>query len=694
MHGLTRIEHHGLQLVLDLSGDMPARLLHLDMRPFDPGRIPDANAWAYRLVEVDAAGEDSDYIAAGRLAGSALGGRLRPVALRDEMLPAGRRIAVEQRDPSTGLGVTSHLLLASGLPVVESWTEVTGGDRPVTLTAVSSAFLCGLVKDGEGPRHTRAEIRLPHNSWYAEMQWQRASLPDLGLANTFSFGSRHIGLRSVGTWCSANHLPMGWLGRAQGGGLLWEILHDGSWSWQIGESVHDLYLHVAGPTEPAGSWWRTLAPGERYQTPRAVLAPAAPDGGFDEAVASLTRWRRATRTAELGGMPVVFNDYMNCLMGDPTEAKVLPLIDAAARLGAEVYCMDSGWYAKPGERWSLNMGRWAVNRERFPNGLRPVMDRVRELGMIPGIWFEIEVMTANCPDFQDLPDECFLLHHGRRWVSHRRHLLDFRHPRVKALADQAIDMAVEEFGCGFLKLDYNVGSNAGPDSDGRAESPGVGLMQHQEAFLAWVDGVRTRHPGLLLEHCASGGMRISQPFLSRMGVTSNSDQGDPVHVARIACASPAIIPPEQDGTWALPKRTDGPEAVAFAMLCALPLRMSLAGDAAELTGMQAALVEEAVGLHKRLRGELSGAVPCWPLGLPGWDDPWLCLGLRTADRLYLAVWRRDGGPEEIALTLPAGHGAVEILYPAELPTAWRVEGGALALRLAERTARLIAVDLR
>jgi alpha-galactosidase len=685
---MLRIEHAGLHLAIAVDGDLPARLLHLGSRPFDDTLIAEDKQWAYRLVEIRAAGEDHDYIDAGRYAGSGLGARLRPVEHLEREEAGDRVLTVVQRDTTSGLRVASHLRFPAGLPVVESRTEILNtGEDDVTLLSVSSFFLCGATKGGSTERGLRTEIATPHNGWYAEFQWRTATACDLGLNNSFDFGSRHHTVHSVGTWCSANHLPMGWLRNADTGeGLLWEIDHEGSWSWQVGEAAGEHYLHVAGPTEAESQWWLTLRPGERFESVPVAIAPAP---AFDDAVGALTRWRRSRRTAPLGGQPVVFNDYMNCLMGDPTEAKVLPLIEAAAALGAEVYCVDAGWYLPPGLRWSSILGWWEVDRERFPSGLRPVMDRIRECGMIPGLWFEIEVMTALRPGFSELPDAWFFHHHGRRWTSHRRSLLDFRNPEVRAFADRAIDMAVLELGCGFLKLDYNTGSNAGPDG---GESPGSALMEAQAAFLGWLDGVRGRHPDLLLEHCASGGQRICQPFLSRMGVTSNSDQGDPFHIARLAAASVSAIPPEQDGTWALPKVTDTPEEIAFAMLCALPLRMNLAGDAAAVGPEGRALILEAVKLHKRLRAELGEAVPLWPWGLPAYHDDWICLGLKSARTLFLAVWRRGGSASRTA-PLPSGVANGRVLYPGAALGNFQVHADGVTLTLPKRAGRLLAFDL-
>jgi alpha-galactosidase len=684
---LREISHSGVELAIELPDDGPARLLHVGARPFDPATVPDDQRWAYRLVELRASGEDHDYIEAGRYAGSAVGARLRPTSVEDEAADGARRITVVQRDDVSGLEVTSALIVEDG--TVESRTSVVNrGAGPVTLEAVSSFFLAGISKEGTLPRGLRAAIHVPRSGWYAESQWTRALASDLGLNNRFAFGSRHETIASVGSWCSSNFLPMGHVENVESGdGLMWEILHGGSWSWQIGESAGELYLHVAGPTATQSHWQRTLSPGDRFEAVPAVVAPAP---SFDEAAAALTRHRRRTRKVRPDGSPVLFNDYMNCLMGDPSEAKVLPLIDVAAELGAEIYCLDAGWYLPPGQRWSSLLGHWRVDPERFPNGLKPVMDRVRERGMVPGLWFEIEAMTASCPGFGDLPDDWFLVRNGKRVVSHRRFHLDFRNPAVRDFADEAIDMAVGELGCGFLKLDYNFDS--GPGSELGAESLGQALLDYEAAFLGWLDAVRARHPELMIEHCASGGQRLGRPFLERTHNASNSDEGDPLQVARIAAASTTIILPEQNGTWALPHRDHDAEMTAFTMLCALPYRMLLAGGSGDLGEAQRALVAEAVALHKRLRADFAESEPSWPLGLPGYHDSWICAALRSPSSFYVTLWRRTGGPQEVLVPLPEGCRNPQLLYPAALATRWSVAGDKLRIALPERSGRMFAFD--
>jgi alpha-galactosidase len=681
------VDHDGVHVVIATTGDAPVRLLHVGSKPFDPDRVAERDRWAYRLVELRIVGEDHDYIAAGRYAGSGVGGRLRYVSHASQRTESAHRIEVVQHDPVSGLRTISELVIRDG--VIESRTSVENdGPLPVVLQSVSSFFLVGAVEACGPARSVETAVHVPRSGWYAEFQWTCHLASDLGLNNRFAFGSRHETVHSVGSWCSANFLPMGFLENVTTGeGLLWEILHGGSWNWQIGETANALYLHVAGPTEEHGSWWLTLAPGERYDAVPVAVAPAP---SFDLAMAAMSRHRRSSRLVPDDGGPVVFNDYMNCLMGDPTEAKILPLVDVAADLGAEVYCIDSGWYARPGDRWSFALGKWEVDGTRFPRGLEPVISRIRERGMIPGIWFEIEAMTGNCPGFSELPDDWFFVRHGSRVVSHRRYQLDFRNPAVRAFADAAIDRAVGELGFGFLKLDYNFSS--GPGSDLRAESPGQSLIDYERAFLGWLDAVRARYPALMLEHCASGGQRLGRPYLDRTHNASNSDEGDPLQVARIAAAGTTIILPEQNGTWALPDPKYDDEMTAFAMLCAIPYRMLLSGGSNGLSPAQASLVADGVEVHKAIRRDLGDAVPSWPLGLPNYYDPWICAALRTHQSIYVALWRRDGGPSSIDVRV-TGALRGRVLYPASLTTNWSFGNDRLSVSLPERSGRLFQFDV-
>jgi alpha-galactosidase len=103
-----------------------------------------------------------------------------------------------------------------------------------------------------------------------------------------------------------------------------------------------------------------------------------------------------------------------------------------------------------------------------------------------------------------------------------------------------------------------------------------------------------------------------------------------------------------------------------------------------------------------MRSAVGRSVPVWPLGLPGWRDPWVVQGARDGDHLYLAVWRRggsdDGAPDSLRVPLPgpAVNQEVEVLYPHWGGESVAVvdDGRALELKLPALTsARLLRVRL-
>jgi alpha-galactosidase len=481
-----------------------------------------------------------------------------------------------------------------------------------------------------------------------------------------------------------------------GTSLFWQIEHNGSWHWEIIDQSDLLTLLISGPTEHDNHWWISLQPGEEFVSVPAAVGEV--QGSVDEAAQQLTRYRRLIRRPndDNRNLKIIFNDYMNCLWGDPTTEKLLPLIDAAASVGCEYFCIDAGWYA-PGEWWD-GVGEWLPSAERFPEGIKYVLDYIRSRGMIPGLWLELEVMGINSPKLKDTDDSWFFQRHGKRVKDRSRYQLDYRNPYVIAHADEVIRRLVEDYGVGYIKMDYNINAGIGTDKD--ADSVGDGLLQHNRAYLAWLDRIFARYPELVIENCSSGGMRMDYAMLSRHSIQSTSDQENYVNYAAIAAASPSALTPEQSAIWSYPLREGDDEEVVFNMVNALLLRVHQSGHLAELSPRRRELVKEALDYYKSIRHHIPQALPFWPLGLPKQQDEWICLGLRHEDAIYLAVWRIHGESTEISLSLPQLQGKrLEICcaYPQSFDCRWSwSEGeGLLKVTLPEtKTARLLEIKLK
>ncbi len=693
------ISENGLSLVFDVTEEGDVRLLHGGISPFDESAIADPAKPGFRLLEVQLSGEDREEYHGRSHRASYPGLRMRYVRHGEERNAGGLLFKLEMRDEVTGLETASFFQFYDGLQVFKSWTELrNGGTEPLGVEYVSSFSLNGLAKEGSGDQDDKMKLHLAHNGWQSEVQWRSNTLPELGLSHMTDRSSKRVSLSNTGSWAAAEHLPMALLENEEAGTtLFWQIEHNGSWHWELLNQFDHLSLLASGPTEHDHGWWKNLLPGETF-----VSVPVAVGfvrGGFEEGIGELTRYRRATRRPNEDNeqLRVIFNDYMNCLWGNPTTQNLLPLIDAAADVGCEYFCIDCGWYS-PGTWWD-GVGEWLPSEERFPEGIKYVLDYIRGKGMIPGLWLEIEVMGINSPKLAETDDSWFFMRHGKRVKDRSRYQLDFRNPAVVNHADGVIRRLVEDYGVGYIKMDYNINAGLGTETD--ADSLGEGLLGHNRAYLVWIDRVFAKYPELVIENCSSGGMRMDYAMLSRHSIQSTSDQEDYVKYAQIAASSPAALTPEQSAIWSYPLREGDDEEVVFNMVNALLLRVHQSGHLAELSAPRRELVREALEVYKAIRGDIREGLPFWPLGLPKVEDGWISLGLRRGGKRYVAVWRLDDAGSEAALLLSgmAGKAAdCRLLYPQGRSgggCVWEAESGTLKVRLErQRTARLYEVTER
>jgi alpha-galactosidase len=667
----------GLRIAVDQAG--VARLAHLGPAAGDDG---ERGALGLPLLDVVVAGIGRRW-SGRRYCESVVGNRMRYVGHTEREDGKWCELAVSLEDAPSGLQATATYQILRAGGALRSRVRVTnGGTSPLTLESVTS-FLGGDLP-GPGGALDDVELLWADNDWLAEGRWQarslRDALPDLNRAMHGARSRGRFALTSEGSWSSGTYLPMGAVvNRNNGHTLLWQIEHNGAWHWQLGESIGtgpgSTYLALLGPTDVEHHWRLTLQPGESFETVPVALALS--QEGFEGALARITSYRRALRRPHQDHLhlPVIFNDYMNTLMGDPSTERLLPLISAAARAGAEYFCIDSGWYAEQGEAWWDTVGAWAPSKSRFPNGIAEVLDHIRAEGMVPGLWIEPEVVGVSSPVAGELPLEAFFMREGDRVVEQGRFQLDFSHPRTRQHLDKVVDFLIDDLGVGYLKMDYNI--NVGPGTDAASVAAGVGLLAHNRAFVGWVDALLDRHPSLTIESCSSGGMRTDYALLSRFQLHSTSDQQNFLRYPPIAAAAPAAVTPEQAAVWAYPQPEWDDDRIAFTLCSALLGRVHLSGHLNRMSASQQRLVADAITTYKHIRPDLATAVPFWPLGLPGWADRWVALGMRARSASYVVVWDRGqigGGqaPDGARLPTAPAEMAVPVVHMGGAPAAAKV----------------------
>ena len=124
-------------------------------------------------------------------------------------------------------------------------------------------------------------------------------------------------------------------------------------------------------------------------------------------------------------------------------------------------------------------------------------------------------------------------------------MLNIAHEDAWQFLFDRIDALVSEYGIDYIKWDHNreLHEASRRDAGGRA-----GVRAQTEALYRLLDALRTRHRGLEIESCASGGGRIDLGILQHTDRVWASDCNDPVERQRIQRWTGQLLPPELMGT--------------------------------------------------------------------------------------------------------------------------------------------------
>jgi alpha-galactosidase len=220
---------------------------------------------------------------------------------------------------------------------------------------------------------------------------------------------------------------------------------------------------------------------------------------------------------------------------------------------------------------------------------------------------------------------------------------------------------VTEYGADYIKFDHNIDPGIGTEVD--SDSYGDGLLEHCRALVKWKNDIRKKYPNLIMESCSSGGMRTDYLTLSTGFLQSVSDQQEAIINTLLSSACPTALLPEQCGMWAYPQPVHTENDVITAMVNVLMLRPYISGKLHLCAEKSRQLVKEGLSLYKEIRGDVSKAIPFYPLGLTKYSDKFFCTGYKCDDKTYLCVWNIDEKDIEKVIPLENAKQA-KILYPS------------------------------
>jgi alpha-galactosidase len=413
----------------------------------------------------------------------------------------------------------------------------------------------------------------------------------------------HVGIRARESWRGRpGHdgtplLVAGTLGFGFGNGEVWGVhVACGGNAVHLAERIPEGFA-VIGGGELAEPGEIVLGPGESYTAP--TLVAAWSDAGLDGLSARLHGYVRARPGHPRSPRPLTLNVW-EAVYFDHDLHRLLGIADRAAALGVERFVLDDGWFL--GRRDDTRgLGDWVVDPAVWPDGLHPLVDHVRGLGMQFGLWFEPEMISLDSEVVRAHPDWVLAAPGRLPRPSRHQHVIDLAHPEAYAHVLAQIDALCTEYALDAIKWDHNRDLSE-PVHAGR---PGAHVQT--EALHRLLDELRARHPGLEIESCASGGGRPDLATLARTDRIWGSDCTDPVERQAIQRWTGLLLPPELVGA-----HIGAPVSHTTARTSELTLRMvtSLFGHAGiewDITTCSAAELEqlrEWASLYKELRGVL------------------------------------------------------------------------------------------
>lgn len=503
------------------------------------------------------------------------------------------RVAIEQENEA-GLHRT-QVLSACGRALRCSTVIENRGKESITLDHASTFCISGLTPFEEGPADDCLKLHRFSSFWSCEGRHECQSIEELNMEVSWSrWATKTVKIGQNGTMPVRGYFPVMALEDTKRN-VTWaaSLAWTGSWTMELFRQKDDLALAggLAGFEE--GHWRKTLAPGESITLPEAALT--AVTGGVDEACEALLDVQKAdlkiVGEAEQTLNPM-YNEYCDT-WGAPTEKTIEAELEAIKDLGLSYFVIDAGWYGQT-DNWGECTGDWDIRKSTFPKGLKPVTEKIRKAGMIPGLWFEAEVASNKSTVFKTRP-ELFANENGKPIIETNRAFLNLtRADAQEYLKTHVIDL-LRENDFGYVKIDYNNTYGLGFDgfeSLGEAQRQGI-LGTH-----AFFDRMHAEIPDLVVENCSSGGHRLEASMMRRSAMASFSDAHECPEIPLIAADLHRLILPRQSQIWSVFRQKDSIKRIAWSLSATLLGRMCISGEVAKLNEEQMQTVRDGIRFYR------------------------------------------------------------------------------------------------
>ncbi|MBQ7583819.1 MAG: alpha-galactosidase [Lachnospiraceae bacterium] len=563
--------------------------------------------------EIDPEHDHKDSVVQIKLAGDTYTGAYSPgVSMRADTRESAFRYDCQKVTEHDGLkeivtylkderGYTAehHLTYKAGQRVMKSFSVFMNGSGNDVLLEMISSFSLGRISPlMEGDGYDTLILHRIRSVW--SMEGRKESIPFEDLQLEPSWGGHAVRCErfgSVGSYAVNRFFPVMAVEDSLNH-IYWgaSIAHNASWQMEVYRRGIEAQISGGLADRELGHWMKTVKPGESFITPVAYLTVCSTDDGeevFRRLTSALDEACDAQPAPEQE-LPVLFNEYCTT-WGNPSQENIADIVKTIRGKGFEYFVIDAGWYRTPEAPWDLSMGDYEVSKELFPDGLQKTVDVIKEAGMIPGLWFEVDNVGSASRAYKD--EGHLLQRDGKTLTTTSRRFWDLRQEWVQEYLADRVTGTLKKYGFGYIKIDCN--DTIGIGCDG-AESLGEGLRQDQEASLKFTKRIKKEIPGIIIENCASGGHRLEPLMMSECAMASFSDAHECEEIPIIAASLHRVILPRQSQIWAVIRKEDSLKRIAYSVANTFLGRMCISGDVWLLDDRQWELIERGIAFYKEI----------------------------------------------------------------------------------------------
>lgn len=284
--------------------------------------------------------------------------------------------------------------------------------------------------------------------------------------------------------------------------------------------------HFVAGINPFGFCYK-LKQGEIFEAPEVALTYSAQGyAGISKNMHGFVRehivrgnWKHMER-------PILLNSWEASYFNF-NEQKLLRLAKAGKKVGIELFVLDDGWFGERNDDTS-SLGDWYENRQKLPNGLRGLANKLCSIDMKLGIWVEPEMISRNSRCYREHPEYAVEIPGQSQSLGRNQLVMDLTKVEVQEYLISQIAKVIQSAEIQYVKWDMNRIVSDAYSTGLSSEHQGEFYHRYMIGLYRVLKELTEQFPQVLFESCASGGNRFDLGMLCYMPQIWASDNTDAI----------------------------------------------------------------------------------------------------------------------------------------------------------------------